>query len=224
VSASVVEMLRFERKSPFYGRIRGLGHRSVEGCNISQAAASQSSDEASGAGGVLSRSTYDASTGGADIPLWPRIVRFCASVVARVWPYVWQGRSINGRNRLVHRVNISSIGNDGRGDGRRECRQQPRDPASVERRLRGIRGAARGGWLAGGHASIALGRATERLKSGQRLLSTCAGGGYRKQVEARLRVGDATELSPTTRPAEVSGAGILQMLVVVWTNTTHREQ
>ena len=79
VSASVLEVLRFEPQVTVYGRIRGLG-RGNEGASISQAAVSQVIERSVRRGGVLSE-LYDGQTGAADAPAMARIV----SITLAAW-------------------------------------------------------------------------------------------------------------------------------------------
>jgi DGQHR domain-containing protein len=135
-AASVVEILRFDRDSPFYGRIRGLGH-SMEGANISQAAVLETIERSMRRGGILAR-YYDSSTEEADVHAMARVLAVFFTGVARVWPYAWQGSPWS--SRLVHGVGISAIGSlmdEVMQDVNAESR---RAPAAVVRRLRRIEG------------------------------------------------------------------------------------
>jgi DGQHR domain-containing protein len=106
VAGRVLDSLRIDKKSPFYGRIRGVGHYG-EGCNISQAAVLGVVENSIRRGGVLSPH-YDAHIDTADVEAMARIVGTFYTGVARVWPYAWNASPRT--SRLVHGVGISAMG------------------------------------------------------------------------------------------------------------------
>ena len=106
VAASVLELLRFDRDSPFYGRIRGIG-RSNEGASISQAALIEVVEKSIRRGGVLAP-LYDPATSTGEVAAMSRIMKVFFSGVERVWPYAWHGSPWT--SRLVHGVGITAMG------------------------------------------------------------------------------------------------------------------
>ncbi len=106
VAATVLEKLRFEPRSPFYGRIRGLGAVPDDGANISQAAILGVIENSIRRGGVLSR-CYRIE-GKSDIDDMVSIVATFYSGVAQVWPEAWNESPWS--SRLVHGVGIVAMG------------------------------------------------------------------------------------------------------------------
>lgn len=106
VAASVVDRLRFDSNSPFYGRIRGLGS-GAEGCNISQAAVLAVVETSIRRGGVLCP-FYSPDPAVADIGVMAHIVGLYFRAVARVWPFAWNESPRT--SRLVHGVGITAMG------------------------------------------------------------------------------------------------------------------
>jgi DGQHR domain-containing protein len=106
VGAMVLERLRYNSKSPFYARIRGLGTYG-EGCNISQAALLAVIERSIRRGGVLAEQKLP--DGSADVDAMAKTVEMYFSGVRRIWPYAWDGNPWT--SRLVHGVGISAMGN-----------------------------------------------------------------------------------------------------------------
>jgi DGQHR domain-containing protein len=134
VAARVLELLRFDKQSPFYARIRGVGSYG-EGSNISQAAVLGVIEASIRRGGVLSP-FYSASSDSAEVEAMARVVRVFFSGVERVWPYAWNGNPWN--SRLVHGVGISAMGNLMDVIMDEVDSESPRAVSSVVRRLRKI--------------------------------------------------------------------------------------
>jgi DGQHR domain-containing protein len=134
VAAIVVEKLRFERGSPFYGRIRGLG-TSGEGCNIGLAAVIGVAESSIRRGGPLA-AHYSTDPAVVDVDAMANVMSVFFGRVARVWPFAWNESPWT--SRLVHGVGISAMGRlmdviMGEVDA-----TSPRARSSVERRLRKI--------------------------------------------------------------------------------------
>jgi DGQHR domain-containing protein len=106
VAATVVEKLRYDRKSPFYGRIRGLG-AGAEGNNVSQAAVLAVIETSIRRGGVLSP-YYSPEPTAADLAAMAHILALYFTAIARVWPYAWNESPWT--SRLVHGVGITALG------------------------------------------------------------------------------------------------------------------
>ena len=106
VAGKVLELLRYDKESPFYGRIRGVGSYG-EGSNISQAAVLGVIEGSIRRGAVLS-DFYTAGSDSADAEAMARVVRVFFEGVRRVWPYAWNGSPWS--SRLVHGVGISAMG------------------------------------------------------------------------------------------------------------------
>lgn len=132
VAAAVVETLRFDRSSPFYGRIRGLGVWGPRS-NISQAAVIAVVEASVRRGGVLA--DHDAPEYRlVDVAAMAEILSVYFRGVARVWATAWDESP--RASRLVHGVGITALGrlmdvvmSDVDVAGRRAV-------SSVERRLR----------------------------------------------------------------------------------------
>lgn len=129
----VVELLRLDRRSPFYGRIRGLGGMG-EGHNISQAAVLSVIDGSMRRSGILSTQPPDSKMAGAEV--MAEIVSVFFQGVARVWPLAWS--SSPWTSRLVHGVGISSLGRLMDVVMDEVDASRPRAVWSVERRIRRI--------------------------------------------------------------------------------------
>ena len=134
IAGAVAEVLRFDKASPFYGRVRGIGS-SAEGCNISLAALLEVVDRSARARGVLATRL---GAGDADIAEAARIVSVFFSAVARVWPEAWAGSPWT--SRLVHGVGIAALGRLMDHVMLDVDHERPRAIASAERRLRPIAG------------------------------------------------------------------------------------
>jgi DGQHR domain-containing protein len=106
VAAIVVERLRFERGSPFYGRIRGLG-AAGPGCNISLAAVIGVVETSIRRGGCLAPH-YSSDPQYLDVGAMANIVSVFFGAVERVWPVAWNESPWS--SRLVHGVGITALG------------------------------------------------------------------------------------------------------------------
>lgn len=104
-AATVLERLRFDRRSPFYGRIRGIG-AGGDGANISQAAVLDVIGNSIRRRGVLSPHYH--AEGISDIDDMVNIVATYYSGVAQVWPEAWNHSPWS--SRLVHGVGIAATG------------------------------------------------------------------------------------------------------------------
>jgi len=106
IAAGVVEKLRFDRGSPFYGRIRGIGSLG-EGCNISQAAVLGVVERSiRRGGGLASYVSNDFSV--SDVVGMAQQVSVFFQGVRSVWPSAWEGSPRS--SRLVHGVGIAALG------------------------------------------------------------------------------------------------------------------
>jgi DGQHR domain-containing protein len=105
VAARVMEILRFDKQSPFYGRIRGLGASGV-GCNMSQAAILEVIETSIRRGGVLT--AYGSGGDDSDIAGMAGIISLFFSAVARTWRFAWNESPRT--SRLVHGVGIAAMG------------------------------------------------------------------------------------------------------------------
>ncbi|NGX16020.1 DGQHR domain-containing protein [Wenzhouxiangella sp. XN24] len=106
VAAAILEVLRFDKNSPFCGRIRGLGSIG-DGCNISQAAIVGLIERSIKHGGVLatcSGNSYEDT----DIEGAANVVSTFFQGVSSVWPEAWLGSPRN--SRLVHGAGIYAMG------------------------------------------------------------------------------------------------------------------
>ena len=151
VSAGVVELLRFDKRSPFYGRLRGAGE-SVPGANISQASLIGVVEASIRRNGALA-DYYVNEDGGADLVAMARIVSTYFDGVRRVWPLAWEGSPWS--SRLVHGVGISAMGSLMDVVMSEVDFQSPRATSSVARRLRRIE--RRCAWTAGRWPSLRVG-------------------------------------------------------------------
>jgi DGQHR domain-containing protein len=132
VSGKVVELLRWDKESPFYGRVRGVGS-SGEGSNISQAAVLGVIETSIRRGGVLALH-YAGDGVTPDVEEMARIVRVFFTGVQRAWPYAWGGNPWN--SRLVHGVGISALGSLMDVIMKEVDAEGPRAISSVTRRLK----------------------------------------------------------------------------------------
>ncbi len=142
-ASQVVEILRFSKKSPFYGRIRGIGSTS-DGASISQAAVLDAIEGSIRRGGVLS-AHFSAQDQTADVAEMATVMTVFFSGVARVWPAAWEGNPWT--SRLVHGVGISALGRLMDEIVPEVNLGSDRALASVERRLRRLEG--RCAWTSG---------------------------------------------------------------------------
>jgi DGQHR domain-containing protein len=143
IAATVLQAIRFDKSSPFCGRIKGLGAQG-EGANISQAAVIGVIERSMKQGGVLSE--YGGSVAeeinaeGA-----ARVVNTFFAGVEKVWPSAWAGAPRN--SRLVHGVGIHAMGVLMDVIMDEVDAASPRATNSVKRRLEKIRGKCR--WTSG---------------------------------------------------------------------------
>ncbi len=134
VAASVLDVLRLDKESPFCGRIRGIGS-SGEGSNISQAAVIGVIEKSIRRGGALSK-FYGKSSEELDVHAAARVVSVFFSGAERVWAYAWSGSP--RRSRLVHGVGISAMGTLMETIMLELDASSPRAVRSVKRRLQKI--------------------------------------------------------------------------------------
>jgi DGQHR domain-containing protein len=133
ISASVLELLRYDKQSPFYGRIRGSN--GLLGANMSQASILGVIEGSIRRDGVLA-SHYGVDESGSDVGGMARIMSVFYSGVRRVWPYAWDGTPRT--SRLVHGVGIGALGALMEVVMSEVDARAPRAESSVERRLRRI--------------------------------------------------------------------------------------
>jgi DGQHR domain-containing protein len=142
-SAAVLEILRFDKKSPFHRRIRGLG-APADAASISQRALLNVIEKSIRRGGILSG--YEG-----DVPTKIELVAMANTVkvfflgVRNVWPEAWGGSPWS--SRLVHGAGIHALGvlmEDVMDD---VDATRPRAVQSVTRRLKRIE--SRCAWTSG---------------------------------------------------------------------------
>jgi DGQHR domain-containing protein len=143
VAAGVVERLRFDKGSPFYGRIRGLGS-SGEGCNISLAAVIAVVEGSVRRGGALA-AHFSLDPDPSQLEAMAHIVSVFFGAVSRVWPFAWNENPRT--SRLVHGVGIVAMGRLMDVIMVEVNADSPRAVSSVERRLRKIE--TRCAWTSG---------------------------------------------------------------------------
>ena len=107
LAARVLQLVRFDENSPFYGRIRGLGSDDEGGANISQAALLNVVQGSIRRKGVLF-DHFDGLKKKHDHRAMARVVMTFYEGVKRVWPSAWLGTPKT--SRLVHGVGIASLG------------------------------------------------------------------------------------------------------------------
>jgi DGQHR domain-containing protein len=134
-AASVLERLRYDRQSPFYGRIRGVDSYG-EGRSISQAAIIRVIERSIRRGGVLS-AFYSRIDGEAETEAIAHTMSVFFGGVAQVWPFAWEGSPWS--SRLVHGVGISAMGSLMDVIMREVSADAPRAQNSVIRRLMKIK-------------------------------------------------------------------------------------
>lgn len=105
-SSRVLNYLRFEPSSPFYGRIRGIGSLGVE-ATISQAAVLAVIEGSIRSKGILEQ-FYSIDAEDYQIELMGMTVSTYFGAVATVWPKDWASTAWS--SRLVHGVGIVSMG------------------------------------------------------------------------------------------------------------------
>lgn len=134
LASAVVEKLRFEPGSPFYGRVRGLGVAGV-GCNISLGSVMGVVETSVRLGGVLAAHvSYRLDE--ANLSAMAHIVSVFFLGVARVWPYAWNESPWT--SRLVHGTGIAALGRLMDVVMTEVDANSPHAVRSVERRLRRI--------------------------------------------------------------------------------------
>ena len=143
VAGRVVELLRYDKESPFYGRIRGIG-TTGEGANISQAAVLEIIQRSVRRAGILS-SHYSSALDEGDAKSMAHVIGVYFHGVARVWPSAWNGSPWS--SRLVHGVGIYAMGSLMDVVMREVDASAPRAIYSVERRLRRLKN--RCAWTSG---------------------------------------------------------------------------
>lgn len=103
IASGVLEILRFDTRSPFYGRIRGLGTAG----DISQAAVLSVVETSIRRGGVLEKYVLTDS-GIPDMSSMAHVVSVFFHGVAKVWSFAWNEDPWT--SRLVHGVGITALG------------------------------------------------------------------------------------------------------------------
>jgi DGQHR domain-containing protein len=134
IASGVVEILRFDTGSPFYGRIRGLGVAG-EGYSISQAAVLSVVETSIRRAGVLAEYMLSDS-GMPDFDAMAHVVSTFYHGVAAVWPYAWNENPWT--SRLVHGVGITALGRLMDVIMREVDATRPRAVSLVKRRLQRI--------------------------------------------------------------------------------------
>lgn len=141
IASAVVQEVRFDKASPFYGRVRGLGTVG-EGCNISMSALISVIETSIRRGGALAENSEGAV---ADVEAMAEIVNVFYSGVKKVWPSAWD--QTPWTSRLVHGVGITALGRLMDVVMSEVDASRPRAVSSVERRLRKIE--SKCAWTAG---------------------------------------------------------------------------
>jgi DGQHR domain-containing protein len=134
IASGVVEVVRFDTGSPFYGRIRGLGVDG-EGYNISQAAVLSVIETSIRQAGVLNEYMLSGS-GMPDFGAMAHVISTFYHGVAAVWPYAWNENPWT--SRLVHGVGITALGRLMDIIMREVDAGRPRAVSSVKHRLQRI--------------------------------------------------------------------------------------
>ena len=129
-AAAVLELLRYDKESPFFERIRGVG-TSAPGSNISQASI-LSVIESSIRRGLLAE-YYSEEGREADIVQMARVVSVFYGGVEQVWPFAWSESPWT--SRLVHGVGIGAMGQLMEVIMNEVDATRPRAAKSVQRRL-----------------------------------------------------------------------------------------
>lgn len=135
-AAAVVEKLRFDKGSPFFCRIKGVG-TSGDGANISQAALIAVISASMRRGVLKTITEHQDQTDEEKVDRMTRIVVSYFRGVARVWPEAWSGSPWT--SRLVHGVGLSAMGQLMEVVFEDLNPQSLRVVSSVENRLRRIR-------------------------------------------------------------------------------------
>ena len=134
VSGQVLELLRFNRKSPFFGRVRGLGSGG-EGCNIASTSVLGVIEASVRRGGILAEGYYDSDP--PDVEWMARNVEVFFDGVRRTWPEAWEASPWS--SRLVHGVGMAALGALMDVVMAEVAADRPRAVGSVERRLARLR-------------------------------------------------------------------------------------
>lgn len=106
VATKVLELARYDKASPFFGRIRGLG-AADEGANISQAAVLTVIQNSVRKKGVL-YNFFDGINNRHDHKAMAKVLSVYFNGVRRTWPEAWAGNPTS--SKLVHGVGIVSLG------------------------------------------------------------------------------------------------------------------
>lgn len=106
LATKIVLLLRFDEKSPFSGRIRGLGVDS-ESANISQNALTELVQNSMKKKGVLFYK-YDSTAKKASYERMAQTINVFFEGVRRTWSDAWEGNPAS--SRLVHGVGIVALG------------------------------------------------------------------------------------------------------------------
>jgi DGQHR domain-containing protein len=106
MAAKVLELVRFDRESPFFERVRGLGDNE-EGANISQAAILAVIQNSVRSKGILF-DYFDGSDKRHNHKGMARVLIVFYDAVRRTWPSAWDGNPRT--SRLVHGVGIVALG------------------------------------------------------------------------------------------------------------------
>lgn len=133
-AAKVLERLRFDIDSPFYGRIKGLGN-SGDGVNLSQSAL-LSIVMKSAKQGLLKNIAAEYEEASA-VKMMAHVIKTYFLGVARVWPDAWAGSPWT--SRLVHGVGLAAMGNLMELAMEDMNLESNRSISTVEHRLRKIR-------------------------------------------------------------------------------------
>jgi len=106
VASKILKRLRFDKQSPFYQRIRGIGPKNP-GANVSQNAVLSVVQNSIRQKGVLYDTFHEA--GDPDYDAMADTLSLFFNAVRRVWPEAWAGSPKT--SRLVHGVGIVAMGN-----------------------------------------------------------------------------------------------------------------
>lgn len=143
IASKVLQALRFNPDSPFFGRVRGLGVDG-EGANISQAAILSVIQSSIRKKGILF-DFYDGTKGKHDYKRMAQVLSVFFEGVRRTWPKAWEGAPTT--SRLVHGVGIVALGHLMDRIMREVDPESSKAAAAVEHRLSRI--SRRCSWIAG---------------------------------------------------------------------------
>jgi DGQHR domain-containing protein len=107
VAAKVLKVLRFDKESPFYGRVRGLGNQENEAANISQSAVLAVIQNSIKWRGALFNHS-DGLNKNHDIQAMAMVMMAFFEGVRRTWPKAWEANPKT--SRLIHGVGIVAVG------------------------------------------------------------------------------------------------------------------